>query len=146
MRHAVGVTLLPASDCSLVVRITGVHDDAWSRLIAVLGKESRDGFRAYVEFVDDPIWFGASPDLLRNSIPPHPEEAAVLFIADDVTLSAPDFPIVVVDLVEQRPEFRCIASELWAVENNLNIANMDWEEFADATDQHDVYRGIPDER
>jgi hypothetical protein len=29
-------------------------------------------------------------------------------------------------------------SELWAVENNLNIANMDWQEFAAAVDEDGV--------
>ncbi|WP_243073660.1 hypothetical protein [Microbacterium sp. SS28] len=137
--------LLPTSQRSLLVRTTAVDDAAWHRLVAVLGEENEDGFRAYVDFVDDPMWVGAPRDLLRNSIPQHPRETAVLFIADDETLSAPDFPIVVVDLLEQRPAFRCVASELWAVENNLNIANMDWEEFADSTDQNGVYRG-PNER
>ena len=38
--------------------------------------------------------------------------------------------------------FRCIPSELWGVENNLNIANMDWDEFVAVTDQHRVFRGF----
>lgn len=32
--------------------------------------------------------------------------------------------------------FRCIPSELWAVENNLSISNMDWEEFARRSETH----------
>ncbi|WP_345799901.1 hypothetical protein AAIB33_10435 [Microbacterium sp. AZCO] len=140
------MTLLTTSPRSLLVRTAADHDAAWRWLVTSLVEENENGFRAYVDFVDDPIWAGASPDLLRNSIPEHAREAAVLFVADDETLSAPDFPIVVVDLVEQRAEFRCIAAELWAVDNNLNIANMDWEEFAGATGQDGVYRGILDER
>jgi hypothetical protein len=48
-----------------------------------------------------------------------------------------------VDLLdEDRRPFRCIPAELWAVENNLNIANMDWEDFADEVDASGVYRGL----
>ena len=30
----------------------------------------------------------------------------------------------------------------WSVENNLSIANMDWEEFADAVDDAGIFRGF----
>jgi hypothetical protein len=33
--------------------------------------------------------------------------------------------------------------ELWGVENNLNIANMDWEDFAGRVDESGVSRGFP---
>jgi hypothetical protein len=39
--------------------------------------------------------------------------------------------------------FRCIPPELWGIDNNLNIANMDWAEFADAVDENGVFRGFP---
>jgi uncharacterized protein DUF6924 len=32
---------------------------------------------------------------------------------------------------------------MWSVENNLSIANMDFDEFADAVDQDGVYRRFP---
>jgi hypothetical protein len=38
--------------------------------------------------------------------------------------------------------FRVIASELPAVENNLNLSNLDWEDFADAVDDYGVSRGF----
>ena len=39
--------------------------------------------------------------------------------------------------------FRVIPSEIWGVENNLSIANMGFEEFADAVDSDGVFRGFP---
>jgi hypothetical protein len=52
--------------------------------------------------------------------------ASVLFIADGTTLTSPDHPILVVDLgISGKSPFRCVAPELWGVENNLNISNMD---------------------
>jgi Domain of unknown function (DUF6924) len=71
-----------------------------------------------------------------------------------ISLSSPDHPILVVDLsdtylsVAEFPEiagrtpFRCIPSELWGVDNNLNIANMDWEDFAGAAGEDGVFRGF----
>jgi hypothetical protein len=52
----------------------------------------------------------------------------VTFIADSTTLTSPDHPVLVEDLLDYsgRPPFRCIPSELWGVGSNLNIANMDW--------------------
>ena len=37
--------------------------------------------------------------------------------------------------------FRCIPSALWDVENNLNIAKMDWEYYVSQADGG-VYRGF----
>jgi hypothetical protein len=68
----------------------------------------------------------------------------VLFIADRTSLTSPDHPVLVVDLADgsgQRP-FRCIAQELWSVDNNLNIANMDWEDFANAADLDGLFRSF----
>jgi hypothetical protein len=41
-----------------------------------------------------------------------------------------------------KPPFRCIPAEMWGVENNLNIANMDWEDFADEVDADGIFRGF----
>jgi len=35
------------------------------------------------------------------------------------------------------------AHELWSVDNNLNLANVDWDEFADNVDRAGVFRGFP---
>jgi hypothetical protein len=70
--------------------------------------------------------------------------ASVLFIADSTALTSPDHPVLVVDLLDDgRRPFRYIPPELWGVDNNLNIANMDWTDFADAVDEGGVFRGFP---
>jgi hypothetical protein len=38
--------------------------------------------------------------------------------------------------------FRVIPSEMWGVENNLSLSNMDFFEFADAADEDGVFRGF----
>jgi hypothetical protein len=61
--------------------------------------------------------------------------------ADAVAQANDEFPILVVDTSgEDRPSFRVTARCLWAVENNLSLANMDWEEFAASVDPDGVYR------
>jgi hypothetical protein len=72
--------------------------------------------------------------------------SGLVFIADETTLTDPDHPVLVVDLMDfegrHLEPFRCIPSELWSVENNLNLANMDWSEFTGATDEHRIFRGF----
>lgn len=133
---------LPSSENSLLVRTTFHDDDAWTDLLAAVASETSDGFRAYVEVVDDDAWTGASAGTVRAGVRSAGRRAAIAFVVDQAAL-AEGFPILVVDLADDdRRPFRCIAAELWSVDNNLNLANMDWEEFADATDIRGIYRGI----
>jgi hypothetical protein len=79
-----------------------------------------------------------------RSVPPAlaGEHASVLFIVDEEATAA-DFPVLVVDLSPTaRKAFRCIARELWGVDNNLNLANMEWDEFASSTASDGVFRGF----
>jgi hypothetical protein len=55
----------------------------------------------------------------------------------------PDHPLLVIDLQgEPGREFRAIPSQIQAIENNLSIANMGFEEFAEAVDASGVFRGF----
>ncbi|CAM5491672.1 hypothetical protein TPAU25S_00623 [Tsukamurella paurometabola] len=38
--------------------------------------------------------------------------------------------------------FRLVPSEVWSVENNIDIANMDWWDFLGALDADGVFRGF----
>jgi hypothetical protein len=64
-------------------------------------------------------------------------------MADRLTLTGPERPILVIDLAYEtgRP-FRVIPGQLWAVENNLSLANMDYSEFVDNVDPDGVFRGF----
>jgi hypothetical protein len=69
---------------------------------------------------------------------------AVAFIADVTTFSDAEQPVLVVDLNEQPGRtFRVIPRELWGIENNLSIANMDYDDFAKSADADGVFRGFP---
>jgi hypothetical protein len=135
---------LPVSVRSLLVRTDFTNDETWQQVSHEAQADNSDGFRAYVQPVSDPAFDGATWQLVKASVPAESRGTSVLFVADTGTLAEPDHPILVVDLRggSDRAPFRCIAAELWGIENNLNIANMDWEEFADAVDADGIFRGF----
>jgi hypothetical protein len=136
---------LPMSSSSLLVRtdFTDSTDGRWEQVRDQALRENEDGFRAYAEPVSDPGFEHATWAAVRAAVPRHDEGASVLFVADATTLSSPDHPILVVDLLDEGlTPFRCVPSALWSVDNNLNIANLDWADFADAVDKDGVFRGF----
>jgi Domain of unknown function (DUF6924) len=76
------------------------------------------------------------------------------FVADTRTIADPEHPILVVNnedpFDDDDPEltvpcgatFRVIPSHIVDPEANLSLANMDFVEFADATDDDGVFRGF----
>jgi hypothetical protein len=67
-----------------------------------------------------------------------------IVLVDQLAISHPDHPLLIVDLYEESgQEFRAIPSQIQGVENNLSIANLDFEEFAQAVDKDGVLRGFP---
>lgn len=144
MRSNDAMVWVPGSTSSLMVRTDFTDPGAWDRLQSILLSENGEGFRAYVEFIDEHANDGATWRELRDATRATSAHASVLFIADHSAHVEPDNPIQVVDLsIESRQPFRCIARELWAIDNNLNLANMDWEEFAALTGPDGIYRGLP---
>jgi hypothetical protein len=141
---------------ALLVRTDFSDDIAWDRVRDEATREyAPDGFRAYVEPVSDPGWAGAAWETVKAAAPAGGAGPNVLFIADSATFASPEHPILVVDLQDKflsteefpkivsRTPFRCIPSELWSVENNLSIANMDWEEFASPAEENGgIFRGF----
>ncbi|WP_345579736.1 DUF6192 family protein [Nonomuraea rosea] len=55
----------------------------------------------------------------------------------------PEMPLLLVDLgVERGRQMRVIATELYSIEANLSIGNMDFAEFANAMDGDGIFRGF----
>lgn len=129
-------------DSSLLVRTDFSDDDAWDQVSAEALRENADGFRACIEPVSDPAFAGVAWEALKPALTTNDHGAAVLFVADSAAVTLPGHPVLVVDILGNRQSFRCIPSELWGIENNLNIANMDWKDFADAADELGVFRGF----
>ncbi len=136
--------IIPETNEALVLRTDFSNAAAWEAVCAAIQKPVGD-FRAYVNFLSDPEYEGITTEQLLSLIPQNPYHTFI-FIVDQVTLSQPDYPILVVDLdlyYEPGRTFRVIPSEMWGVENNLSLANMDFDDFADNVDPDGVFRDFP---
>ena len=101
-------------------------------------------FRANVEILNDVEYAGITKDQLLELIPNHYSHDFII-IVDRTAISRPDFPLLIVDLYERSGhEFRAVPSQIQGIENNLSIANMDFEEFAESADESGVFRGFPE--
>ncbi|MFG1871503.1 DUF6924 domain-containing protein [Micromonospora arborensis] len=143
------------SSAPLMIRTDFASDDEWTRLTAaVVEPQTEDEFEADVDFVDDRAFDGVTAAQLLQLVPAD-VHVTFAFLADTQTFAHPDRPILVVNLydwVEGLEEqgrgplygttFRVVPSEMYSVENNLSLSNMDWEEFADAVDDDGIFRGF----
>ncbi|MCC6855732.1 MAG: hypothetical protein IT189_06670 [Microbacteriaceae bacterium] len=133
---------LPSTSRSLLVRTDFSDDEAWRALLDRVSQASDDGFRAYVEPFARRRYDQVDWSEVRAAVPISRDRPALLFVADRVAQVNTEHPILVVDIREDRQPFRCSAEQLWSVENNLNISNMDWEDFTDALMDDGVFRGF----
>lgn len=138
--------MLPDAHVALVVRTHFGSDAAWRQVREEIERPSVEGFTANVEFVNDRAFEGWGVSALKAALPVS-DVVSVMFVADETAITSADHPVLVVDVLEFEGEeltpFRCIPAELWSVENNLSIANMSWEDFADAVDGSGVFHGFP---
>lgn len=135
---------LPASEFALVVRSDFEDDLAWQAVCAeIQAPQTNENFTASVECVSDPQCSDLSQDEICSLIP-DAEERSFVFVVDARTMSSPEHAVLVVKTADSRRSFRVLPREAWAVENNLNLANMDFEEFEDAVDSDGVFRGFAD--
>ncbi|MEV4127475.1 hypothetical protein [Nocardia sp. NPDC049707] len=130
---------------SVLVRTWFGDDTAWGSLVRETLTPSKEGFLAYTTLVNDPVFEGLSPEALKAK---HPGGAIVSFLADEITLTDPEHPILAVwvlppqdyDQGDYKP-FRVVPAELSSVDTNINDANLDWEDFANRVDTDGIYRG-----
>ena len=133
---------LPETENALVLRTDFSDEAAWRAVCAAI-QEPNGGFRANVDCVSDPAFKDLDKDELLSLAGESPR-LTFCFIVDKTTLSSPEHPILVIDLFEEPGRtFRVIPAEIWGVENNLSIANMDFAEFADRVHADGVFRGFP---
>lgn len=69
-----------------------------------------------------------------------------LFLADEITMTDAEHPLLAVDLADE-PGRTFWVLPRWYIDisANLCIANMDFDEFADAVDSSGTYRGLGDD-
>lgn len=145
---------LEIQNCVLLVRTSFSNDTGWASLCAAVAEPTVEGFLAGVELVDEAAYSGASAEELSGLLPEPHRGPHFFFVADSAAIDEADHPILVISVPYSEPEldwlnetprpaFRVVAAELWSVENNLSIANMNWDDFVDAAHEG-VFRGFTD--
>jgi len=136
---------IPATENALVLRTDFSDQAAWDRICAAIRKPvSIFRFHANVEFLDEPQYANITKDQLLKLIPPNYNHSFII-VADQTAISQPDHPLLIIDLYERSGnEFRSIPSQIQGIENNLSIANMDFEEFSESIDEDGIFRGFPE--
>ncbi|WP_294675349.1 hypothetical protein [uncultured Fluviicola sp.] len=133
---------LPDSKDPLVIRTFFGNDKDWHSVSEKLTKSYEMGFKAYVELLDDRRFRNLTPEEIVELSKPHYKHTFI-FVADSLTFSNSENTVLCIDLYNEiGKSFRVIPSEMWAVENNLSIANMDFHEFYESCDADGVFRGF----
>lgn len=114
--------------------------ERWQSLKLALATPSARGARAQARPVDDAAFSDLAWHQLLRRLPAG--ASTVLFVADATALYGEGHPVRVVDTAGRRADFRCIASELVAVEARLPLQGRDWEQLAAAAGTDGVYRGV----
>ncbi len=122
---------------------TDFSDEAcWRSVRAEVLAETVDGFRAYVDVIEDPAFDGLGTDEVLAAVG-HDYRWGYLVVGDRVTMTEAEHPFLVLDLLHARGRsFRALPREIQSIENNLSIANMDFSEFADSAGPDGVFRGF----
>jgi hypothetical protein len=135
---------LPECQGTLLIRSDYGTPTVWAEFQSRIKEPNDDGFLACVSVVDEAGWQGVAAGTLLELVPGEHEHHAFVLVADAVTLGSGEFPVLVLGLsgATRGQSFRVVAAALWSVENNLSIANMDFEEFAESVDEDGVFRGF----
>jgi|688.fasta_scaffold35880_4 hypothetical protein len=133
----------PDSANPVLLRTDFSDDAAWGSLCELAQAPNEESFQANVDCVNDRSFDGMAVkqvvDLAQKG-----SSHSFAFLADRLTMTDHERPVLVVDLSQEPGRtFRVIPGQMWGVENNLSLANMEFSEFADNVDPDGVFRGFP---
>lgn len=135
---------LPEGGATPFLRLDHSDEKVWREIVDAVGRESEDGFLADIDIIDDAALDGADVDVLAEEVAGQSDHA-LLLVADSTTMRHRERPILCIDLVSNEVPVRVIPSELWSIENNVSLANMDFAEFVEGADEDGIFRGFPAE-
>lgn len=132
-------TFIPETPDAPLIRTDFADDAAWESLLQRLREPvGKMEFLANFTPVSEPSFSGAPPKTLLDAVPagsPH----RILLVSDTHTMTDPRHPVLVVELHGAGRTFRAEPGSVQSIENNLTIANMDWDEFAERIDAEGVF-------
>jgi len=133
---------LPDTSSSLVLRTDYSDPAGWREMRRRIEAVSDEGFRAQVAYFDDDRLAGALFEDLIALVRRGPFRT-FFFVVDGETVEHTEHPVLVVDLHEEPGRtFRVVPAQMWGVENNLSLSNMDFSEFANNADADGIFRGF----
>ncbi|MBK7977241.1 MAG: hypothetical protein IPK07_29600 [Deltaproteobacteria bacterium] len=133
---------LPPTENALVLRTDFTNQKTWELVRSEIEADSTAGFRAYVEFLDDPQYANASIDQIRG-LALNQQAHSFLMIVDHEALTRDDHAFLVIGLREWNSQyvFRVIPDEAWNIENNVSLGNAGLEDYFDDLDGSGTFRG-----
>ena len=124
---------LPAGDAALLIRTDFTDTAAWLAVVDAATRENSDGFVANLSVVDDAAWAGAS---VHDVVSAHAGDKVrtVAFIFDAAAASDKQLrALLCINLASKKARtFRVLPAQVWSVENNLTLGNLEWRDFASA--------------
>lgn len=137
----VPMSRLPDEEGGYLVRTDFSDDAAWrSTRDAVLARYGI--FQGAFHVVDDPTYANATKEQVADRLGRDFDQYFVL-IVDRTTLAHAERPVLVVDLHERSlNEFRAVPAQIGAIQINLSLANMDFEDFSGSVDPDGIFRGF----
>jgi len=123
---------LPAGGSALLIRTEFSDSKTWQAIVDATTRENPDGFVANLTVVSDPAWAGAS---VKDVLAAHAgdKERVVAFVFDAAAVTDEKHSLLCIYLASKKVRtMRVLPSEVWSVENNLSLGNMEWRDFASA--------------
>lgn len=163
-----GITNINTDEDPWVIRTDFSDDTKWDEVRANIAAPQEQSFVAYVQYVnEDERFAGMSPHSVVRALP-NAYPGYQCYIVDTKTISDNERPVLVVDFsprfgdddaedscIDERPPkevplsdvrtMYALPSTIQAIQNNLSLSNMDFEDFFDAVDACGIFRGFPDE-
>jgi hypothetical protein len=126
-----------------LIRTDFTDENIWKKVLSEITTPSKDfGFVSFVTPINDIENQLKTPDQLITNLPKD-YKFSFFILFDSVSVKHKDNIILCVDLSEKsHRSFRLKPSDLWMVENNLSIANMDFEEFSNSLDSNQIFNGF----
>jgi hypothetical protein len=133
---------IPETENVLVLRADFSDGAAWDAVCESV-KAPQGDFQANVDCVSNTAFRGLDASSIFTALPKD-DNHTMIFVVDSVTLKQPDHPVLCIHLMDQPGRtVRVIPSEMWSIENNLSLANMDFSDFVDSVGRDGVFRGFP---
>jgi hypothetical protein len=126
---------------TLLIRTDFADQAGWDALCSAVRTPSDEGSVADVALVEEPGYAGLSTEQVIALLPEDVAQRLVA-LADQVTFSSHELPVLLVDLLEHR-SIRVAAGELQSVETELSLANLEFDDVARAVEEDGVFRGFP---